>query len=76
MDKNYQASYEAFERCAELDPDNGRAYLMMGYCSIEMTNYDEAIAKLEKAVTFPDQEEMALQLVKRAKIMKSNGTDS
>ncbi len=76
MDKDYRASYVAFEQCARLDPENGRPYLMMGYCSIEMANYDEAIEKLEMATDFPDQEKRALQLVKRARIMMSNGSDN
>lgn len=69
MERNYAASYEAFRKCADLEPQTGRAYLMMGYCAIEMALYDDAIENLEVAADFPDQEETALLLVKRARLM-------
>jgi tetratricopeptide (TPR) repeat protein len=73
MEQDYARSYDAFGKCAELDPQNGRAYLMMGYCAIEMARYDEAIAKLELAAGFPEQEETALLLARRARLMGGGG---
>jgi tetratricopeptide (TPR) repeat protein len=73
MDRDYEAAYQAFEKCAELEPSNGRAYLMKGYCALELSRYDDAIAILEQAATFPGQEETALALVKRAKTMNGAG---
>jgi tetratricopeptide (TPR) repeat protein len=73
MDKNYGEAYRAFEKCADLEPANGRAYLMKGYCAIELNRYDDAIVILEKAAAFPGQEETALALAKRAKTMSGAG---
>lgn len=73
MEGDYARSYEAFGRCAQLDPQNGRAYLMMGYCAIELARYDEAIEKLELAAGFPEQEETAILLAKRARLLGGGG---
>jgi tetratricopeptide (TPR) repeat protein len=73
MNGDYGEAYKAFEKSAELDPSNGRAFLMKGYCAIEMSRYNDAVTILERAASFPGQEETALALVKKAKMMTVSG---
>jgi tetratricopeptide (TPR) repeat protein len=65
MQKDYQQAYRAFQKCAELDPEYGRAHLMMGYCALEMGNVGEAVPHLQLAVNYPQQEQTARALLKR-----------
>lgn len=65
MEKNYEESYSAFERCARFDESYGRAYLVMGYCAIQLGRAEDASIHLTKAATFPEYEDMAAQLLKR-----------
>jgi tetratricopeptide (TPR) repeat protein len=71
MQKDYAGAYKAFEKCAELDPDYGRAHLMMGYCAIEMGNVGGAVPHLQVAVNYPQQEGTARALLKR--VAESHG---
>jgi len=76
IDENYAASYAAYQKCVELDPDYGRAYLMMGYCAMEMVNLPEAVTLLEKATQYPEQAETAAALLARARHMAANSNSS
>lgn len=67
MRKDYEASFEAYRRCAEADPEFARAYLMMGYCAIQMERMADAVAPLERAAEFPDQSAKAGQLLAAVK---------
>jgi tetratricopeptide (TPR) repeat protein len=66
LNKDYQKAYEAFAHVAELDPEYGRAYLMQGYAAIELGEKEQALELLEKAARFPDHQEMATALLRRA----------
>lgn len=66
MDENYNEAYNAFEKCISLDREYGRAYLMMGYCALEMGRAEEAVLKLNAAAEFPEYSSVALKLLKRA----------
>lgn len=63
MQKNYQEAYDAYSRCAEADAAYERAYLMMGYCAMQLEHTGNALAALEKAVEFPDLASKAHQLM-------------
>ncbi len=67
IDENYEDSYAAYQKCAELDPDFGRAYLMMAYCALEMARISEAVSLLETAARYPDLAETANALLARAR---------
>jgi len=63
MQKSYQDSYDAYARCIETDAEYERAYLMMGYCAMQLEQNDRALAALEKAAEFPEQAAKANQLM-------------
>jgi len=63
MDKDYEGSMEAYRRSAEADTVSGRAWLMMGYCAIQLERYGVAIPPLERAAAFDDVGEKASQLL-------------
>lgn len=65
MQKNYERAYRAFQKCAALDAEYGRAYLMMGYCALEMGKVGEAVPHLHLAAKYPQQEETARALLAR-----------
>jgi tetratricopeptide (TPR) repeat protein len=69
IEKDYAKSYEAFEKCMEYDDQQGRPYLMMGYCALELGNMQTAIQYLEKAVQFEDYQATGAALLNRAKAM-------
>jgi tetratricopeptide (TPR) repeat protein len=71
MDRRYDRAYDAFEKCWQLDPLNGRAALMLGYCALELGRTDEAIPYLKKAAEFPDYAGNAQALLRRA--LQSSG---
>ncbi len=70
--KDYPAAAEAFQQVAELDPQNGRARLMVGYCHIELGNRGLAIQNLVAAAKHDDQSELAERLLLRARKMSSD----
>ncbi|MBD3222948.1 tetratricopeptide repeat protein [bacterium] len=70
MRQEYAESARAFARVAELDPENGRPLLMIGYCHIEMGNRGLAIQNLVQAAKFDDQKDLAVRLLKRARKLK------
>jgi predicted Zn-dependent protease len=71
MERDYPKAFEAYQQCANLDPEQGRAYLMMGYCAIEMGDIGEAMVQLKSAARFADHERTASQLMQRVQRMKS-----
>lgn len=64
MEEDYEGALFAFEESARLDPQEGRAYLMMGYCALEAGRKDQAHQALEKAEGFPGQRQPARQLLR------------
>ncbi len=63
MQKDYQKSYDGYSTCVETDPEYERAYLMMGYCAMQLEQSENALAALAKAAEFPDQAAKANQLI-------------
>ena len=64
--KDYEAAMAAFVRLSELEPERGRAWLMQGYCALELGRKDEALDLLARASNYEDQAEMAQLLIQRA----------
>jgi len=65
MEKDFQGAYRAFSQSARLDGQNGRAYLMMGYCAYELGKRPQAVNALLKASAHKEQKRKAEQLLKR-----------
>ena len=63
MEEDFEGAYYAFEESARLDPKDGRAYLMMGYCALQSNKKKQAAQALEKAKGFPKQKKLARQLL-------------
>jgi tetratricopeptide (TPR) repeat protein len=63
MEEDFEGAYHAFEESARLDPKDGRAYLMMGYCALQSNKKKQAAQALEKAKGFPKQKNLAKQLL-------------
>ena len=67
MDENYDGALKAFRETARLDPGNGRAHLMMGYCALQLGRTREAVAALRKAAADPRQKKSAQRLLRQAR---------
>jgi tetratricopeptide (TPR) repeat protein len=64
MEEDFEGAYYAFEESVRLDPKDGRAYLMMGYCALQANKKKQAADALQKAQGFPTQRRLARQLLK------------
>lgn len=67
LEEDYATGRDAFAAAAEMDPDDGRAALMLGWCLLELDESDEAVRHLERARGFPDQAEAADSLLRQAR---------
>jgi len=65
LESDFAAAQAAYARCAELDPESGRALLMQGYCAFELGRRQEAVGLLEQAAAFAEQAEPAGRLLTR-----------
>ena len=65
LDEDFEASLAAFDRATSIDSGAGRAWLMKGYCALELGRDAEALSHLEKAAGFPDQSAAARSLLGR-----------
>ena len=72
LKRDYDAAAEAFTQVAELDPESGRAHLMIGYCHIEQGNRGLAIQHLVAAAKYEDQADLAERLLMRARRMSQS----
>ena len=68
LEEEYPEALEAFRESARLDPAGGRAYLMMGYCALQLGRKRDAVDALMKAEEFPRQKEDARKLLDRARL--------
>ena len=71
-EEDFDKAYNAFDQSTRLDSKNGRAYLMMGYCAMQMAKKDTARSALQKATRFPKQRKMAKELLKQIASISSN----
>jgi tetratricopeptide (TPR) repeat protein len=65
-EENFDKAYNAFNQSARIDPKSGRAYLMMGYCALQMDKKETARSAFQKACRFPRQEKTAKRLLRHA----------
>ena len=63
--QEYGPARDAFSRIAEED-ETGRAWLMQGYCALELGEKEAALDLLARATAYPDQADMAQILLQRA----------
>jgi tetratricopeptide (TPR) repeat protein len=69
LKREFAAAADAYAKVAELDPNSGRALLMIGYCHMERGNRGLAIQHLVAAAKFEDQADLAERLLQRARRM-------
>ena len=62
---NYDAALTAFGRGCDLDPTDGRGWLLMGYCAVELDDAAAARDHLQRATGFADQADAARRLLQR-----------
>jgi tetratricopeptide (TPR) repeat protein len=65
MGKKYEDAYRAYQKSAEIDPEEGRAYLMMAYCAMEIGDKDDVMTQLELAADYPEQETKAREILSK-----------
>ncbi len=64
--QEFADALEAFRRVAAAGDETGRAWLMEGYCALELGLKSEALDLLAKAASFPEQQDLAQRLIQRA----------
>ncbi len=62
--EDFGKAYDAFKKSAQMNPKDGQAYLMMGYCALQMHKKDAAQTAFQKATEFRDQRKQAKELLK------------
>ncbi len=72
--RDYESAREAFARVMELDPEYSRAYLMVGYCSLELGNKEEALDNLGRVSDDPHHGDIAQLLIQRAMLLEESGS--
>jgi Flp pilus assembly protein TadD len=65
MEKNFEEAYRAYRKCTELDSTQGRAFLMMAYCALELGRKEDAKTHLELASGFAEHEGKAREILQR-----------
>jgi tetratricopeptide (TPR) repeat protein len=66
MEKRYTPAYDAFAECARLSPEEPRPQLLLGYCAMELGQYEDAIGHLAVAAETESYAERAQMLIRRA----------
>lgn len=69
--EEYAAALDAFARVAADGDETGRAWLMQGYCALELGRRDQALELLARAAAFPEQQDMAQRLIQRAQKLRN-----
>lgn len=70
--QEYAEALEAFARVAADGDESGRAWLMQGYCALELGKRDQALELLARAAAFPEQQDLAQRLIQRAQKLASS----
>ncbi len=71
-EERFDNAYDAFAQSAGLDPKNGRAYLLMGYCALYMDKNDAAKTAFQKAERFPKQRKAAKKALRHICLISTN----
>jgi tetratricopeptide (TPR) repeat protein len=66
---NFDKAYNAFNQSARFDAKDGRAYLMMGYCALQMDKKKTARSAFQNATRFPKQRKIAKELLKQVALL-------
>ena len=69
---NFDKAWNAFKQSARLNPKNGRSYLMIGYCALQMDKAEIARTAFQKATRFPKQKKMAKKLLEHVSLLKGS----
>jgi tetratricopeptide (TPR) repeat protein len=69
--EEYAAAFDAFAHVAAEGDESGRAWLMQGYCALELGRRDQALELLARAAGFPEQQDMAQRLIQRAQKLRA-----
>lgn len=64
--RDYDAARTSFAKVLELDPEYSRAYLMVGYCSVELGEKEVALDNLGRVTQDPKHGDIAQLLIQRA----------
>ena len=67
---NFDKACNAFNQSVRLNTENGRGYLMIGYCALQMDKKEIARTAFKKAARFPKQKKMAKKLLKHVSLLK------
>lgn len=70
--RDYESARRSFARVLELDPEYTRAYLMVGYCSVELGEKEEALDNLGRVTEDPQHGDIAQLLIQRAMTLKED----
>jgi tetratricopeptide (TPR) repeat protein len=63
LKEDYRAALEAYRETVRRDPEAGRAFLMAGYCALELEDRQQAATLLRRAAEFPGQAASAQRLL-------------
>ncbi len=66
---NFDKAYNAFNQSARFNSKNGRAYLMTGYCALQMDKKETARSAFQKATRFPKHRKIAKELLKQVALL-------
>jgi tetratricopeptide (TPR) repeat protein len=69
--EEYAAALDAFAHVAADGDESGRAWLMQGYCALELGRREQALELLARAAGFPEQQDMAQRLIQRAQKLRA-----
>jgi len=64
-EEEFERSYDAFNQSVRLNREDGKGYLMMGYCALQVGKEEAARAAFEKASRFSKQRKTAEELLGR-----------
>lgn len=53
-DRKYEKAVDSFQAALEMTPDNGRAHLFLGFCAMELRDWDMAKESFAAAAEFED----------------------
>jgi len=71
--RDYEAARRSFAKVLDIDPDYSRAYLMVGYCSVELGEREQALNNLGRVTDDPQHGDIAQLLIQRAMRLEESG---
>lgn len=71
--EDFEKAYHAYSQSVRLNPKNGRALLMMGYCALHMHRNDAARRAFVKAAHFAEHRKKVRQVLEEIELASSKG---